>query len=594
MLSWLRLNSDAKAKATPAQVKLTDRLAKLYSTRVLPLERDFLFDKFYSPSYTDATFSAKPMVLMLGQYSTGKTTFIRHLIGREYPGSRIGPEPTTDKFVIVTAGSKDRSIPGNAVVVDPSMPFTQLSSLGNGFLQKLECVQLKGNDVIDGITIIDTPGVLSGEKQTLQRNYDFNACTRWFADNADLIIILFDANKLDIFDEFKQCIAAIKHNQQKIRIVLNKADGVSSLHLMQVFGAMMWSLGKMLDTPEIPRVYLGSFWDKPLQNSEYRALFEAEQTELFKDLAGLPRTASLNKLNELVRRARMAKNHAFLMNHMWSTLPAVFGKQAAQAAFAKDLKEIAKSVAEKNNLNLGDFPPLDLLKPKLASFDFNKLGKFKEKDVKALDTALNDEIPKLLLVLTKEDEEAGSDDFLDEVTHASPFTQENSYREHDIFARIPNADSYADDFNRVGPDAEGRLTGLQAKSELIKSNLPSMTLHKIWQLADINRDGFLDLFEYAVARELVNIKMQGFDLPREIPASWIVAKDQRKRRMTVSGIAEGSVAATPVVKPASIGALLLASPAVEPLIKVDSLSTVETADEPRPTQMSIVVRKETI
>ena len=136
MLSWLRNNSDAKAKTTTAQLSVADRLAKLYSSKVLPLERDFVFDKFYSPSFTDSTFSAKPMVLLMGQYSTGKTTFIRHLIGREYPGCRIGPEPTTDKFVIVTAGSKDRAIPGNAVVVDPSLPFTQLSSLGNGFLQK--------------------------------------------------------------------------------------------------------------------------------------------------------------------------------------------------------------------------------------------------------------------------------------------------------------------------------------------------------------------------------------------------------------------------------------------------------------------------
>lgn len=27
----------------------------------------------------------------------GKTTFIKHLLGREYPGAHIGPEPTTDR-----------------------------------------------------------------------------------------------------------------------------------------------------------------------------------------------------------------------------------------------------------------------------------------------------------------------------------------------------------------------------------------------------------------------------------------------------------------------------------------------------------------
>ena len=41
--------------------------------------------------------------------------------------------------------------------------------------------------------------------------------------------------------------------------------------LMRVYGALMWSLGKVINTPEVVRVYLGSFWAKPLQNSENRS-----------------------------------------------------------------------------------------------------------------------------------------------------------------------------------------------------------------------------------------------------------------------------------------------------------------------------------
>ncbi len=43
-------------------------------------------------------FVAKPQVLLIGQYSVGKTSFIRYLLGRDFPGQRIGPEPTTDRF----------------------------------------------------------------------------------------------------------------------------------------------------------------------------------------------------------------------------------------------------------------------------------------------------------------------------------------------------------------------------------------------------------------------------------------------------------------------------------------------------------------
>ena len=39
---------------------------------------------------TESDFEAKPSVLLLGQYSTGKTTFIKYLLGREegYPGEQ--------------------------------------------------------------------------------------------------------------------------------------------------------------------------------------------------------------------------------------------------------------------------------------------------------------------------------------------------------------------------------------------------------------------------------------------------------------------------------------------------------------------------
>ena len=36
--------------------------------------------------------------MLVGQYSTGKTTFIRYLLEQDFPGIRIGPEPTTDRY----------------------------------------------------------------------------------------------------------------------------------------------------------------------------------------------------------------------------------------------------------------------------------------------------------------------------------------------------------------------------------------------------------------------------------------------------------------------------------------------------------------
>lgn len=56
-------------------------------------------------------------------FCAGKTTFIKHLLGREYPGIHIGPEPTTDRFVVVMHGLEERRTPGNTLIVQPDKPY---------------------------------------------------------------------------------------------------------------------------------------------------------------------------------------------------------------------------------------------------------------------------------------------------------------------------------------------------------------------------------------------------------------------------------------------------------------------------------------
>lgn len=67
------------------------------------------------------------------------------------------------------------------------------------------------------VSIVDTPGILSGEKQRLERNYSFVEVVQWFAGRADLILLLFDPYKLDISDEFKSVIATLRGHDDKVR-----------------------------------------------------------------------------------------------------------------------------------------------------------------------------------------------------------------------------------------------------------------------------------------------------------------------------------------------------------------------------------------
>ena len=48
---------------------------------------------------------------------------MKHLLKREYPGINIGPEPTTDRFVVVMEGMEERRTPGNTLIVQPDKPF---------------------------------------------------------------------------------------------------------------------------------------------------------------------------------------------------------------------------------------------------------------------------------------------------------------------------------------------------------------------------------------------------------------------------------------------------------------------------------------
>ena len=125
-----------------------------------------------------------------------------------------------------------------------------------------------------------------------------NEVTRWFAERSDIILLMFDAHKLDISDEFKEIIWHLRGQEEKIRIVLNKSDQVTSKQLLRVHGALMWSLGKFFQTPEVCRVYVSSFWDAPyapVSSAASVALFDSEKADLYADLGDIPRYAAVRR-----------------------------------------------------------------------------------------------------------------------------------------------------------------------------------------------------------------------------------------------------------------------------------------------------------
>jgi len=420
---------------------IIDGLMSLYETHILPLERECR--SVLRPSdyeLRESEWHANPIVLILGQYSTGKTTFIKHLIGgHDFPGMHIGPEPTSDKFMaLIHASDKDpkahaseqavslfrkgKVIKGNSLTVMPELPFAGLSSFGSAFLDHFEGSVVNNNlddnnvkketngnddskysptakDLVKHVTIVDTPGVLSGEKnQRLSRRYDFAQVAKWFADRSDMILLLFDAHKLDISDEFQTVIESIRDggNAGKIRCVLNKADSVQKEELVRVYGSLMWSMGKIFQTPEVTRVYCGSFWDQPLRHEDFQNMFDKDEHELVTELRSLPLSTAERKVNLMVKRVRLVKVHICILGYLKSRMP-YFGKISAQDYLIDHLEDIIEPLMEEFNFSRGDLPDdMDHFKETLRVHDFMKFPTLDRKLLYKLDDLIVKDIPELI------------------------------------------------------------------------------------------------------------------------------------------------------------------------------------------------------
>ena len=96
--------------------------------------------------------------------------------------------------------------------------------------------------------------------------------------------------------------------------------------------------GEGVQTPEVAWMYIGSFWDQPLHFDENRKLFETKRNDFIcADIQSLPHTAIVRKVNELIKRVRLAKVHAFILYQLCSEMPSCFGKQLKKAELIANL-----------------------------------------------------------------------------------------------------------------------------------------------------------------------------------------------------------------------------------------------------------------
>ena len=213
-------------------------------------------------------------------------------------------------------------------------------------------------------------------------------------------------------------------------------------------------------------------------------------------------------------------------------MPSMFGKDSKKKELIKHLGDIYATIEREQGISRGDFPELKRMQEQLLQQDFTKFHQLRPKLIETVDQMLAQDIARLMEMIPLEEQQnsSGENGAPDkgnveggafEAYKESPFGfgrgegADAGKGEHEWIVN-QKRDQYDEVFDKLNP-VNGKVSGAAAKAEMVKSKLPNSVLGKIWKLSDIDRDGMLDIDEWALANHLISIKMDGHDLPNELP-----------------------------------------------------------------------------
>jgi len=87
---------------------------------------------------------------------------------------------------------------------------------------------------------------------------------------------------------------------------------------------------------------------------ELRALLEREKRDLINEMMSLPQNAVVRRINELVKRSRSVKVHAYIIHYLKKQMPYVMGKSEKQKRLLDRLDKEFVACARRYNLPLGE------------------------------------------------------------------------------------------------------------------------------------------------------------------------------------------------------------------------------------------------
>lgn len=301
-----------------------ERIITLRQSHVVPIGKTLGMELV-----DDAVLRARPPVLLLGNHSSGKSSFINHLLGRDV--QRTGIAPTDDGFTLLLHGTEPRTLDGEALTTNPDLPFAELTRFGPGLVQHVQG-RVLNCDLLQHVNLIDSPGMIDSSGAESRRPYDFAAVVRWFAQKADLILLFFDPEKPGTTGEtitvLTDSLAGIDH---KLRIVMNKMDLFDGMRdFARTYGALCWNLSRSLRTKDLPHIYTTVLPDRVRENARLPLDdFSAALGELETYIADLPRRRDDSILSRVIDEAALVLMRARVVERLRATVRATWWRTFA-------------------------------------------------------------------------------------------------------------------------------------------------------------------------------------------------------------------------------------------------------------------------
>ncbi|WP_343222726.1 dynamin family protein [Mameliella sediminis] len=287
-----------------------EMIRDFYSDPLEPLSEQFMFRR----PPTIGELRRPPQVLLLGNHSSGKSTFVNYLVGEDI--QKTGVAPTDDSFTIVTWGAALADRDGPSVVSNPDLPYEGLRHFGDQLVSHVRLKQ-RPAELLQTVTLIDSPGMIDEAKAEGGRGYDFPGAVRWFAERADLVIVFFDPDKPGTTGEtlqvFKEALNGIDH---KLLIVMNKMDRFRNLHdFARAYGALCWNLGKVIPRKDLPLIYntYVPVAGQPVSDLP-TADFDSARAELVTELYRVPTRRLDNLITQMQGFAERLRLHVFVID----------------------------------------------------------------------------------------------------------------------------------------------------------------------------------------------------------------------------------------------------------------------------------------